>query len=144
MEISTESTSFGFPFIENPIVINSPDFSLSNYISRYEGVTKLNRLQFIAKNCISHQEEAYRILIISLLDASSVNTKIYVQLKPICELLGPGFEYDSNWVDNTDAVATEHSDRLESEFRNAKSKAINESIRLSLCDLGDFNLRRGM
>lgn len=131
------------PSITSPIYITSPDFNLITYISRYEGQTKINRLLFIAENCASHQEEAYRLLITTLKQPGNVNTKLYATLASVCEALGAGFEYDQAWVDDSDSKSAQRQERLESELQSSKSKMIKESIRLSFSDLGDFYSDRG-
>ena len=125
------------------VAITSPAFDLTTYISNYTGATKLNRLLFIAEICTSHQEEAYRHLVSSLKHEGAVNTKLYTQLKTICDNLGAGFEFDEAWVEDTDKKQTQRLDRLESELNGSKSKMIKESIRLSYTDLGDFHSNRG-
>jgi COP9 signalosome complex subunit 1 len=128
------------PDIEDPIVCLTLD--IASYTCRYDGYTKLARLQFIAKRCKNLQEEAYRTLMNELKKGS--NTQFYSRLcETIGDSLGPDFTLDVDWIEKTERKSSQKIERIEAELLAAKTTMVKESIRLGYNDLGDFHYERG-
>ena len=83
--------------------------------------------------------QAYHILLRELKSPRYLNVDMYSNLRPICDSLAAGFEFDTKWIDEVEQKKSEIKERLENELLSAKSKLIKESIRSSYCDLGDFH-----
>ena len=128
--------------MSNPSNMNIPDFSLKSYISRYDGNTKLVRLQFIAETSSIYREEACRLLASFLFSPENMNTHLCVKLNQLFKDLN--IQYNPNLVDEIELKARQRQDQLDVELQSSKNKMIKESIRLAYNDLGDFFSRRGL
>ena len=145
MEVVNDETSSMIPVsqlpkIQDPIICSS--LKLSEYITRYDGYTKVQRLIFIAEKCSNLQEEAYRLLLEEL--KRGTNTTLYVK---IFELVGPalgyGSDFDREWYESIERRESIKLERLEAELMAAKTTMVKESIRLSFNDIGDLHYERG-
>ena len=121
-------------------------FDLPAYISRYEGSSKLNRLLFISQTRPELQGNALRLLVNEIKKPGACNTAIYVMLNTmgVFQQLGPGYEYDNQWLSEVETRAAQRHEQLETTLQVEKTKMIKETIRLCLSDLGDFYSQRGI
>ena len=132
--------STGLPNTQLQVICTT--LNLEEYIARYDGYTKTQRLLFIAEKCTNLQEDAYRLLINELKKGS--NTGLYIKLY---EQVGAGriscAEFDREWVEAVERRESIKLERLEAELMAAKTTMVKESIRLSFNDIGDLHYERG-
>jgi len=123
-------------------IIDAPNFDLEAYISRYDGITKIQRLQFIAKRCAAARNEAYRAAIDEL--KRGLNTELYREImNQVGDSLGPGYRCDEDWIQQIDKKCQANQDKLELELNQFKTNLIKESIRMGFHELGQHHLARG-
>lgn len=139
-ELSGNSIGCSFPKIQVPVTCFS--LNLTQYIDRYDGYTKLQRLLFIADKCPNLQEDAYRLLLNELKRGS--NTAMYLKVyEQVGAAVNCGAEFDREWVETVENRESIKLERLEAELMAAKTTMVKESIRLSFNDIGDLHYERG-
>jgi len=122
--------------------IDAANFDLESYISRYEGMTKIQRLRFIARRCPEVKNEAYRLAIAEL--KMGINTAAYKEIMAEAgESLGPEQSLDAAWVESVDRKSQQTLEKLELELNQFKTNLIKESIRMGYHELGQHHLARG-
>ena len=128
------------PKISDPVTCTS--LNLAEYIGRYSGYTRIQRLVFVAEKCGNLQEDAYRLLISEL--KRGTNTTLYVNIHALVgTILGYEFGFDREWIEMTENSELLKLERLEAELMAAKTTMVKESMRLSYNDIGDLHYQRG-
>ena len=98
---------------------------LDGYLSGYTGVTRLRRLNFIAKHEESLRREALRRGIEEVKQTS--NTSCYIELLSVDPTL---FPRDDAWVESVDKRASQTLEKMEADLASHKSSLVKDSIRV--------------
>lgn len=139
--------------LNQDFVVLNPRLDLDVYIASYKGVTKLQRLMFIAKHCPSYAIDALRIAASIVKGTSNVNLykEVITELAEAVsredanQMAAPGQqpEIDNHWVETTAKKVNHKTDRLDQELKTYRNNSIKESIRRGHDDLGDHYLDMG-
>lgn len=125
---------------EDNFIIESATLDLDVYASNYTGLTKLNRLLFVAKHCPALEVDALRIALNYVKQTFNVQLyqEIITRMTEACsrsELDPPPM--DTTWMETTSKKAALKLEKLDTDLKNYKSNSIKESIRRGHDDLGD-------
>jgi len=130
-------------------VLDEVNLDLESYISHYQGLPRIYRLEFIADHCKSLRIEALT-LAINYIKESTYNVKDYSRLfKKLQEATeqrdGPSgvSQPDTAWIDTKTKQAGLRFERLDSDLKNFRSNSMKENIRRGQDDLGDHFLDCG-
>ncbi|KAK9796991.1 hypothetical protein WJX73_009012 [Symbiochloris irregularis] len=125
--------------------MDQDDFDLEGYSANYNGYGKIHRLMHIvrtAPNGSRLELEALRLLVDAL--KQTYNTASYTDATTmIGGRLGPKYDFDSAWVQQTDSRAASKSEALERELNGFKTNLMKEAIRVGQTDLADHFYSRG-
>lgn len=142
MEVDNDVPGIQFSGLPNTqLRVICTSLNLEEYIARYDGYTKTQRLLFIAEKCTNLEEDAYRLLIKELKKGS--NTGLYLKLYEQDGASNCRGEFDREWVEAVERRESIKLERLEAELMAAKTTMVKESIRLSFNDIGDLHYERG-
>ena len=120
----------------------SSGFVLSEYICRYDGITKALRLMFIASTQTCHFVEACQLLNEYLLN--SVNTSLYADfLRTFQDNSAFTISPNTVWLDATNQRNAVKLAQLEQELTSAESSLAKEPIRCSFNDLAFHHFETG-
>lgn len=87
----------------NPLLQTTTTADLDAYISRYNGYTKLRRLEWIAQRCPSLAADCYRAALALL--RQGINTQSYREIAArAVQLMGPEHAEDTEWAEQVRAV----------------------------------------
>ncbi|XP_065066507.1 COP9 signalosome complex subunit 1-like isoform X2 [Rhopilema esculentum] len=152
MQIDLPENEGGAP--EENFVVEFPTLDLDVYASSYKGVTKLQRLLFIANHCPSLAADAMRLA--SSAVKSTHNLDMYKEIaRKLAEVSnqgsaesaaeGQGYAsgLDQSWIDTTEKKAQTKLEKLSTDLKYYKTNSIKESIRRGNDDLGDHYLDCG-
>ena len=121
-----------------------PPVDLEALTSNYSGNACLNRLLFIAEHAAQESLKLDALKVAANILKTGENTRLYAQvIERIGGRLGPAYELDKEWVDETDRRAAKKQEVLDAELNGYKTNMIKESIRMGHNDLGDFYHARG-
>ncbi|XP_001628909.2 COP9 signalosome complex subunit 1 [Nematostella vectensis] len=132
---------------EEEFIVEGATLDLDVYASNYTGLTKLNRLLFVAKHCPSLEIDSLRIAIIFVKQTFNVQLyqDIIQKLIEACsrqsDMETPSVE--TTWVETTSKKAALKLEKLDTDLKNYKSNSIKESIRRGHDDLGDHYFECG-
>eukprot|EP00794_Sanderia_malayensis_P008909 gene8908-9861_t len=160
-----EPMQVDLPENDNPgpdenFTVTSPTLDLDVYASNYKGLTKVQRLIFIAKHCPSLANDALR-LAASTLKSTHNTDKFKEVMKMLAEVnsreaasagaegqLQPPQQQvispaDLNWIEATENRAQTKLEKLDTDMKFFKNNSIKESIRRGHDDIGDHYLDCG-
>lgn len=124
-------------------VIEDVNLDLDNYIGHYQGIARIQRLEFIADHCQSLRIEALNSAI-NYIKENSYNVKDYVRLiKKVQEVKNEITPPDSAWIDTKTKQAGLRLERLDNDLKNSRVNSMKENIRRAQDDLGDHYLDCG-
>ena len=124
--------------------VDLPPVDLDTIVSSYAPAAAVRRLLFI-----SERAESESFVLDALRHAADLlkkgdNTGAYASVvERIGGRLGPEYELDRAWVEETDRRAAKRQEILDAELNGYKTNMIKESIRMGHADLGDFYRDRG-
>ena len=124
--------------------LDLPPVDLESIVSSYAPAAAVRRLLFI-----SERAESESLVLDALRHAADLlkkgdNTGAYATVvERIGGRLGPEYELDQAWVEETDRRAAKRQEILDAELNGYKTNMIKESIRMGHNDLGDFHRERG-
>lgn len=131
---------------EDTFIIESATLDLDVYASNYTGLTKLNRLLFVARHCPLLEIDALRIALTYV--KQTFNVQLYQDIMKTMteaciqnEIEPPPI--DTTWMETTSKKAALKFEKLDSDLKNYKSNSIKESIRRGHDDLGDHHFECG-
>ncbi|GAB7354433.1 hypothetical protein MBLNU459_g4922t1 [Dothideomycetes sp. NU459] len=119
------------------IVTEAPKFDLESYAANYDHHTRIARLRHIAQLCPPLALEALHVAIPAAKHAK--DTQLYLSLVTLLHGIQPSDGLalpDLDWVDKTNRMNEQETERLEQELRGYKNNLIKESIRMGQEDLG--------
>lgn len=117
-------------------------FDLDVYASRYEGRTKIQRLQFIASRSAALRPDALRMAVQEA--KIGCDTALYKEILHHAEgLTAPEFVQDQAWIIERDQSASRELTKLRCDLEENKQHPNKEVIRTGHNDLGDFFHKRG-
>eukprot|EP00177_Eucheuma_denticulatum_P005719 GFKZ01010422.1.p1 GENE.GFKZ01010422.1~~GFKZ01010422.1.p1 ORF type:complete len:453 (+),score=72.98 GFKZ01010422.1:174-1532(+) len=117
-------------------------FDLDVYASRYEGRTKIQRLQFIASRSAVLRPDALRMAVHEA--KKGCDTALYKEILHQADgLTAPEFVPDQNWIVQMDQAASRELTKLRGVLEEKKQRTNKEVIRTGHTDLGDFFHQRG-
>lgn len=131
--------------------VENASLDLESYASSYSGLSKIQRLLFIADHCPALRIEALK-LALAYVKENTFNTNMYTQIHvklsdAIREsngnpdaVIGP---LDMVWLEQRSKKAHLKLEKLDADLKNYKSNSIKESIRRGHDDLGDHYLDMG-
>lgn len=137
-------------------IVESSSLDLDAYISQYQGLARLYRLNYIADHCPPLRVEALRMALNFVM--STFNTTMYQQIhKKLQETVSSqsilpdaiaGVVHnvpalDAQWIEHTSKKGALKLEKLDTDLKNYKSNSIKESIRRGHDDLGDHYLDCG-
>lgn len=123
-------------------IVENPNIDLESLVLNFTGLTKMNRLQFIAEHCPPLRVEALKTALQTCMQ--TMNTIFYQQIIRHIELSAPhALPADNSWLELTTKKAALKLEKLDTDLKNYKSNSIKESIRRGLDDLGDHYLDCG-
>jgi len=145
---------------EDVFIVENPTLDLDAYVSNYKGITKLQRLMFIAKHCPIFAVDALKMCANAV--RSTHNVDLYREVMTRLtesfnqedgggggggnngaqqQVQGP--DLDNHWVETTSKRAIQKLDKLDQDLKTYKNNSIKESIRRGHDDLGDHYLDCG-
>lgn len=124
-------------------ILEDVNLDLDNYICHYQGLPRIQRLEFIADHCQSMRVEALNSAI-NYIKESTYNVKDYIRLiKKLQEARGENVPPDNVWMDTKTKQAGLRFERLDNDLKNSRSNSMKENIRRGQDDLGDHYLDCG-
>ncbi|KAK3734538.1 hypothetical protein QZH41_010394, partial [Actinostola sp. cb2023] len=133
--------------VEDNFIIEAATIDLDVYASNYVGLTKLNRLLFVAKHCPALEIDALRIALNYVKHTFNVQLyqEIVQRLIDACNRHGdiepPAVE--TTWVETTSKKSALKLEKLDTDLKNCKTNSIKESVRRGHDDLGDHYFECG-
>ncbi|KXJ28579.1 COP9 signalosome complex subunit 1 [Exaiptasia diaphana] len=133
--------------VEDNFIIEAATIDLDVYASNYVGLTKLNRLLFVAKHCPALEIDALRIALNYVKHTFNVQLyqEIVQRLIEACNRHGdiepPAVE--TTWVETTSKKSALKLEKLDTDLKNCKTNSIKESVRRGHDDLGDHYFECG-
>lgn len=98
--------------------MNPKTADLDAYISRYNGYTKLRRLEWIAQRCPALAADCYRAALTLL--RQGINTQSYREIAArAVQLMGPEYAEDTEWAEQVRALVLNACVRASGAPRNA-------------------------
>jgi len=131
---------------EDKIIVEKPTLDLDAYAGSYTDRTRARRLAFIAEHCPSLRIEALRLLVGDMWKDGNLGTMQPVKraetAKRLAELcVESGLPFDPIPSDEEVKAAAvklnTQFEKLDADFKKAKTHMVKETIRLSLNELGD-------
>lgn len=131
--------------------VENASLDLESYAASYTGLSKIQRLLFVANHCPALQIEALK-LALAYVKENTFNTNMYTQIHAKltdavreCNgnadaVVGP---LDMVWLEQRSKRAHLKLEKLDADLKNYKSNSIKESIRRGHDDLGDHYLDMG-
>lgn len=137
-------------------VLDEVNLDLESYISHYQGLPRIYRLEFIADHCKSLRIEALT-LALNYIKENTCNVKDYTRLfKKLQEAYDEPqtsssqqpsgsnqLQPDTAWIDTKLKQAALKYAKLESELKNFRANSMKENIRRAQDDMGDHYLDCG-
>merc|ERR1712093_963713 len=117
-------------------------FELDNYIAPYSERRRIERLLFVARNCLTLRAQAYNA-VLDTIKKYSLDYKLYGQVLEECVDLGEEVKGDQAWLATAKSKQESGLDKLDVELKNYQNNLIKESIRMGYRDLGDFQRKSG-
>lgn len=131
--------------------VDNPTLDLETIANSHTGLSKIQRLIFIADHCQSLRVEALKLALNYVRD-HTFNVKQYqlIHSKLSGALISQGQDpvsvigqLDTYWVEQRHKRAQSKLEKLDADLKNYKSNSIKESIRRGHDDLGDHYLDMG-
>lgn len=130
-------------------ILDDVYLDLDAYICHYQGLPRIQRLEFIADHCKSLRIEALTLAINYIKD-NTCNVKDYTRLfKKFQEAKEEqdghtgGLQLDTNWIDTKTKQAGLRFEKMDNDLKNSRSNSMKENIRRGHDDLGDHYLDCG-
>ncbi|CAG2107161.1 unnamed protein product [Medioppia subpectinata] len=132
-------------------LVENPTLDVESYSNAYIGLSRINRLLFIADHCLQLRTEALKMALNYVKDNTynvNIYTQLYRKLADSIAMSGLNVEavigpLDTNWIENKQKKAALKLEKLDTDLKNYKSNSIKESIRRGHDDLGDHYLDCG-
>ncbi|KAL1311139.1 hypothetical protein AAFC00_001341 [Neodothiora populina] len=122
-------------------VADAPKFDLESYATNYDLHTRILRLRHIAQICPPLALEALHLAFAAV--KNTKDTALYLSLATLLRNVDPSDPLATpqlDWVERTNKLNEQETDRLEHELRGYKNNLIKESIRMGQEDLGTHYL----
>lgn len=132
-------------------LVENATLDLECYAGNYTGITKIQRLMFVADHCMSLRVDALKMAINYVKDNTfnvALYSQIYTRLSEALKQQGLNPEnvigpLDHAWVENRSKKGATTLEKLDTDLKNYKSNSIKESVRRGHDDLGDHYLKLG-
>lgn len=142
---TTSTDAVGTYHVENATL------DLETYANSYSGLTKIQRLMFIANHCTALRIESLKMALAYIKENTfntSMYTLVYQKLAEAVKQSGGSVEtvvgaVDTAWLEAKGKKASLKLEKLDTDLKNYKSNSIKESIRRGHDDLGDHYLDMG-
>ena len=135
--------------------VQNPNIDLESYVQQYTGLTRIQRLAFIAKHCPPLRVEVLKLAIRYV--QMTHNTTAYIDLEKQLSAAQASARNDhlnmtannalsiaaKEWVNIRTKKGALTLEKLDTDLKNYKSNSIKESIRRGHDDLGDHYLDSG-
>lgn len=129
-------------------ILDDVSLELESHVSHYHGLTRIQRLEFIADHCRSLKIDALN-LAIDYIKEHTHNVKDYIRLfkklqEAIEERDGRSCQQlDLAWIDTKKKKAGLTFEKLDADLKNFRTNSMKENIRRGQDDLGDHYLDCG-
>jgi COP9 signalosome complex subunit 1 len=128
-------------------VVENPNFDLEAYASNYVGISRIQRLLFVAAHCPSLELEALKMALAAV--ERTHNTTLYSSIRRQLyhctreRSLGPESLEAVEFVQTTNKKAGIRLERLDADLKSYRSNSLKESIRRGYNEIGDHYVDTG-